>query len=162
MTDQVLIWVMAIPLLGFISGMRTLTPIAVLCWFAWMKMLPLDGSWAWWCATIWAVLGFTLLAGAEYAVDKLGIDTSTTRIPVLLVRFFMGGLVGAIVASSLNASGLEAVLLAVPAAMMGAFADFQLRRQLSRRLGCSPWHVTLAEDLLAVACAVIAMGIVTA
>jgi uncharacterized membrane protein len=161
MTMEVLTWLIAIPLLGFITGMRTMTPMAVLCWFAWLKLLPLNGSWASWCATLPAVVIFTLLAAAEYVADKFGMSPRPTRIPFLIVRFFFGGLVGAILASALNASGVEAGTLAVLGALVGAFAAYQLRRQLTRRIGCQTWHVTLTEDIFAVACAILCMGIVT-
>ncbi|HEY8996626.1 MAG TPA: hypothetical protein VIM60_01935 [Edaphobacter sp.] len=161
MTLEVLTWLLAIPLLGFITGMRTMTPMAVLCWFAWLRLLPVGGSWAWWAGTLPAVIAFTVLAVAEYAADKLGRSPRPTRVSVLLVRFFFGGLVGAILASGLNASGVEAGTLAVLGALVGAFAAYQLRHQLTHRIGCKTWHVTLTEDIFAVACAILCMGIVT-
>jgi uncharacterized membrane protein len=161
MTLEVLTWLIAIPLLGFITGMRTMTPMAVLCWFAWLGSLPVADSWAWWCGRLPVVIVFTVLAIAEYGADKLSLSPRPTRPMVLIVRFFFGGLVGAILASALNASGIEATILGVLGALVGAFVAYQLRRQLTNRIGCEVWQVTLAEDVFAVACAILCMGIVT-
>jgi uncharacterized membrane protein len=78
-----------------------------------------------------------------------------------MVRCFFGGLVGAIVASSLNAPGIEGVILGVLGSLVGAFAAYQLRHQLTHRIGCKTWHVTVSEDIFAIACAILCMGIVT-
>jgi len=161
MTLEVLTWLIAIPLLGFITGMRTMTPMAVLCWFAWLGPLPVADSWAWWCAKLPVVILFTVLAIAEIASDKLSLSPRPTRPLVLAVRFFFGGLVGSILASALNASGIEATILGVLGALVGAFAAYQLRHQLTGRIGCKVWQVTLVEDIFAVACTILCMGIVT-
>ncbi|HEY2039644.1 MAG TPA: DUF4126 family protein [Edaphobacter sp.] len=160
MTLEVLTWLIAIPLLGFITGMRTMTPIAVLCWFAWLGLLPVD-AWAAWSSKLPVVIAFTLLAALEYLADKYGRTPRPTRPTVLLVRFFFAGLVGAIIATALDAPGIEGVILGVLGALVGAFAAYQLRRQLTRRIGCKTWHVTLSEDIFAICCAILCMGIVT-
>ncbi|RZU41845.1 DUF4126 family protein [Edaphobacter modestus] len=160
MTLEVLTWLIAIPLLGFITGMRTLTPITVLCWFAWLKLLPVD-HWAWWSAKLAVVILFTALATLEYVADKYSRMPRPTRPVVLIIRVFFGGLVGAIVASSLDAPGIEGVILGVLGSLAGAFAAYQLRHQLTHRIGCKTWHVTVSEDIFAIACTILCMGIVT-
>ncbi|QHS52730.1 DUF4126 family protein [Edaphobacter sp. 12200R-103] len=160
MTLEVLTWLIAIPMLGFITGMRTLTPITVLSWFAWLHLLPLD-PWATWAGKLPVVLGFTLLAAMEYAADKYGRSPRPTRPAVLLVRVFLGGLVGAIIATSLDAPTSEGIILGVLGALVGAFVAYQLRHQLTSRLGCKVWHITLAEDIFAIFFAIFCMGIVT-
>jgi uncharacterized membrane protein len=161
MTLEVLTWLIAIPLLGFITGMRTMTPMAVLGWFAWLRLLPLDGSWAWWAGKLPVVITFTLLAVIEYAADKYGKLPRRTRPWVLVIRVFFGGLVGAIVASALNASGIEGVILGVLGALVGAFSAYQLRYQLTHRLGCKTWHITLSEDVFAISCTIFCLGVIT-
>lgn len=160
MTLEVLTWLIAIPLLGFITGMRTMTPLAALCWFAWLKLLPVD-DWASWTAKLPVVILFTILAILEYVADKYGKSPRPTRPTVLILRFFFGGLIGAIVATALNAPGIEGVILGVLGALVGAFAAYQLRHQLTHRLGCKTWHVTVSEDIFAIACTIVCMGIIT-
>ncbi|WP_260702870.1 DUF4126 family protein [Edaphobacter flagellatus] len=161
MTLEVLIWLIAIPLLGFVTGMRTMTPIAVLCWFAYLGYLPVSGSWAWWCAKLPVAIAFTVLALLEYVADKLYLSPRPTRPFVLTGRIFIGGLVGAILASGLNASGIEGGLLCTLGAIAGAFCAYQLRHQLTHRLGCKTWHVTVTEDIFVLASTIICMGIIT-
>jgi uncharacterized membrane protein len=161
MTLQVLIWVVAIPLLGFITGMRSMTPLAVISWFAWLGLLPVTDDWCWWCAKLPVAVGFTLLAAAEYAADKLGYSPPPTRPSVLIIRVFLGGLAGAIVAAGLDASGIEGTILGILGALVGSFCAYQLRHQLTSRLGCKTWYVTVSEDIFAVACAILCLGIIT-
>jgi uncharacterized membrane protein len=160
MTLEVLTWLIAIPLLGFITGMRTMTPITVLCWFGWLRLLPLD-PWAGWAGKLPVALIFTLLAALEYAADKYGRSPRPTRPIVLMIRLFFGGLVGAIIATSLDAPTSEGVILGILGALVGAFCAYELRHQLTRRIGCKIWHVTLGEDIFAIVCAIFCMGIVT-
>jgi uncharacterized membrane protein len=160
MTLEVLTWLIAIPLLGFITGMRTMTPITVVCWFAWLRLLPVD-EWAAWSAKLPVVVAFTLLAALEYIADKYGRTPRPTRPVVLLIRVFFGGLVGAIVATALDAPGVEGVILGLLGSLVGAFTAYQLRHQLTHRIGCKTWHVTVSEDIFAVCCAILCLGIVT-
>jgi uncharacterized membrane protein len=158
---QVLIWVVAIPLLGFITGMRTMTPLAVISWFAWLGLLPVSDDWCFWVAKFPVVIAFTLLAAAEYTADKLGRSPRPTRPAVLSVRIFLGGLVGAIVAAGLDASSVEGTILGVLGAVVGAFCAYEVRHRLTSRLGCKTWYVTTSEDIFAVGCAILCLGIIT-
>ena len=161
MTLEVLTWLLAIPLLGFITGMRTMTPMAVISWFAWANLLPVSDDWCWWCAKLPVAIAFTLLAVAEYIADKLGYAPNPTHPGVLMIRLFFGGLVGSIVAAGLNASGVEGTILGILGAIVGAFCGYELRHQLTRRIGCKTWHVTVTEDIFAITCAILCLGIIT-
>ena len=161
MTLEVFIWLVAIPLLGFITGMRTMTPMAVICWFAWLGLLPVADDWCWWIAKLPVVIIFTLLALAEYAADKLGYLPRPTRPTVLFLRFFVGGLVGSIVAAGLDASGVEGTILGVLGALVGALFAYQFRHQLTHRYGCETWYVTVSEDIFAIGGAILCLGIIT-
>ena len=89
-------WLLAIPLLGFATGLRSLTPIAVLCWFGYLARLPVHYSWAHWSTTLVSVIVFTVLALGEYIGDKLPKTPARTAPFSLAVRVVFGGLVGAI------------------------------------------------------------------
>jgi len=157
----VLTWVVAIPLLGFVTGMRSMTPMAVLCWFACAGRLSLGGTWAWWAATLPAATLFTLAAVAEYAADKLPRMPRRTAPAPLAVRLVLGGFMGAIVAIGLGGSSLEAGLLGVLGALAGAYLPFYLRKDLVELAHYADWKVAVAEDAAAILFAVLAMGIVT-
>jgi uncharacterized membrane protein len=161
MAMAILTWLIAIPLLGVVTGMRSMTAMAVLCWFAYRGDLPLDGTWAAWAGKLATAIIFTVLAFAEFVVDKLPKTPNRTAPGPLLVRIVIGGLVGAIVAAGLEGSGVEAVILGVGGALIGAFGGFLIRREVVLRLGVKDWPVALVEDVSAILFAVLAMGVVT-
>src|SRR5258707_8933960 len=154
-------WLTAVPWLGFVRGMRSMTAIAVLCWFAYRGDLSLDGTWASWAAKLVTAIIFTVLALGEFVADKLPRASNRTALGPLLVRVVVGGLIGAIVAAGLNGSEFEGTILGVGGALIGTFGGFLVRRELVSRLDCKDWHVALAEDATAILCAVLAMGVVT-
>ena len=154
-------WLLAIPLLGLATGLRTMTPIAVLCWFAYLNYLPVHGTWAFWTAHIASVVVFTLFALGEYIGDKLPQTPNRTAPGPLLARLIFGGLLGAIVATAMQGPKFESVLLGILGAALGSFAGYVLRRDLVRKLACKDWLIALPEDIFALACAVLAMHIVT-
>jgi uncharacterized membrane protein len=113
MAMAILTWLIAIPLLGLVTGMRSMTAMAVLCWFAYRGDLSLDDTWAFWAGTLLTAIIFTVLALAELVVDKLPKTPNRTAPFLLLARVVFGGLVGAIVAAGLNGSEFEGVILGV-------------------------------------------------
>ncbi len=161
MAMAILTWLIAIPLLGVVTGMRSMTAMAVLCWFAYRGDLPLDGTWASWAAKLATAIIFTVLALVEYAVDKLPKTPSRTAPGPLSARVAIGGLIGAIVAAGLEGSGVEAVILGVGGALIGTFGGFLIRREIVLQMGGKDWPVALVEDASAIICAVLAMGVVT-
>jgi uncharacterized membrane protein len=161
MAMAMMTWLIAIPLLGLVTGMRSMTAMAMLCWFAYRGDLSLDGTWASWAAKLVTAIVFTVLALGELVVDKLPKTPNRTAPGPLLVRVVIGGLIGAIVAAGLNGSEVEGVILGVGGALIGAFGGFLIRREIVLRLGCKDWPVALVEDVSAIVCAVLAMGVVT-
>jgi uncharacterized membrane protein len=161
MAMAILTWLIAVPLLGLVSGMRSMTAMAVLCWFAYRGDLSLDGTWASWAGRLVTAIIFTVLALGELIADKLPKTPNRTALGPLLVRVVMGGLVGAIVAAGLNGSEFEGIILGVGGALIGTFGGFLVRREIVLRFGGKDWPVALVEDLSAIICAVLAMGIVT-
>lgn len=161
MAMAVMAWILAIPLLGAATGMRTFTPMAVICWFAYAGQVPLDGTWAWWAAKLATAVVFTVLAVSELVADKLPRVPDRTSMGPLLARIFFGGLAGGIVAASLNGSESEGVILGVGGALVGAFGGYLIRREIVMRSGSKDWPVAVAEDLVTVGFAVLALGIVT-
>jgi uncharacterized membrane protein len=161
MAMTIMTWLIAIPLLGLVTGLRSMTAIAVLCWFAYRGDLPLDGTWASWAAKLTTAIIFTVLALGELVVDKLSKTPNRTAPGPLFVRVVVGGLVGAIVAAGLNGSEFEGVILGVGGALIGAFGGFLVRREIVLQLGCKDWPAALIEDLSAILCAILAMGVVT-
>jgi uncharacterized membrane protein len=169
MTMAVLSWVVAIPLLGLMTGLRTMTPIAVVCWFAYIGLpgssgqgqLPLVGTWAFWAGRLVTVIVFTALALGEYVGDKLPQTPNRTAPGPLLARLAFGGLVGAIAATGMSGSTTEGIILGALGALTGAFLGFHVRKALVEKSGRPDWNVALLEDASAVLLSVMALGIIT-
>ena len=161
MAMAVMSWVLAIPMLGVVTGMRTMTPIAVLCWFAYLGHLPVEGTWAFWTAKLVTVVVFTVFAIGEYVGDKLPKTPNRTSPGPLGARLIFGGLVGAIAATGMEGSVLEGILFGVLGALVGAFLGYQVRKHLVQILGRPDWNVAILEDASALLISIYAMGIVT-
>ena len=161
MATSVLSWLLAIPMLGISNGMRTMTPIAALCWFSWLGLLPVAGTWAFWTAKPASVIVFTLFAVGEYIGDKLPKTPPRIDLFPLLARLIFGGLVGAIIATALHGSLLEGIILAVVNAFLGAFGGYFLRKMIGERTGWPDLPIAFAEDAVAIGAAILALVIVT-
>ena len=161
MAMQMMTWLIAIPLLGTVTGMRSMTPMAVLCWFAYLGHLPVDGTWAFWTAKLSTAIIFTVLAAAELVADKLPKTPDRIALGPLMARLCLAVLLGAIVAAGLDGPGVEGVMLSVLGVLVGAYGGFLVRRDIVQRLRYKDWHIAVIEDAIAVACAVLAMGVVT-
>jgi uncharacterized membrane protein len=161
MAIAIMSWLLAIPLLGVATGLRSMTGIAVLCWFAYLGYLPVGGTWAAWTASVASVAVFTVLAVGEYIADKLPRTPNRTAPGPLFARLALGGLAGSISATAMAGPGLEGVLLGVVGAALGAFGGFMVRRDVVASLACPDWPVAVAEDLIAVGCAIFSLHVIT-
>lgn len=161
MAIQMISWLVAVPLLGFATGLRAMTPMAALCWFAYLGYLPVNGTWASWTGRLAPVAIFTVLALGEMIADKHPRTPSRTSVGPLVGRLILGGLVGAIAATCLRGPGIEGVMLGVAGALAGSFAGFMLRRDVVEKLCCPDWKVGAIEDLIAIVTALFALHVVT-
>ncbi len=147
MAITLMTWLLAFPILGFANGLRTMTPIAMLCWFAYFKFLSLDGTWGHWAASLTSAIVFTVLAVGEWIGDTLpGIPDRTTAFP-LIARLSFGGLVGALAAAGASGPALEGIMLGVLGAAAGTFVGFMFRRHFADLCG-RDLPVALSEDAI--------------
>jgi uncharacterized membrane protein len=161
MAIQIIAWLVAIPLLGFATGLRSLTPMAVLCWFGYAGVLSVDNGWDDWVTWLWVAVLTTVLALGELVADKFPWIPDRVSPGPLIWRFLMGGLAGAIAADVLNGSNIEGILLGVLGVAIGAFGGFMVRRDLCEKLDCKDWQIAFAEDLVAIGCAAFALHVIT-
>ena len=160
MATEMMAWLVAIPLLGFATGLRSMTGIAVLCWYTHLDQISVTGTWAGWSAKLVTAIVFTVLALGEYAGDKLPQMPNRIAAVPLVARLVFGGLCGSIAATAMRGPGLEGVLLGVLGAAIGAFVGFMLRKALVSGVACPDWMIAVPEDLLAIVCAVFAADVV--
>lgn len=156
-----LVWLVAIPILGAVTGLRSMTPIAVLCWFAYRGHLLVAGTWGQWAGKPVSVIVFALLASGELVGDKLPFTPNRTAPFPLFARVCFGGLVAALVAAGLHGSVIGGGLLGAICAMAGAFLGFHLRRDLVAIRGFPDLAVALVEDAVAVGLSISALAVIT-
>ena len=161
MAIAVMAWLIAIPLLGALTGARTMMPMCILCWFAWDGHLDVEGTWGFWSAMHITAIVFTVLAVGELIGDKLPKTPNRTSAFPLIGRIVFGGLVGALCATGLHGQVIEGVILGSVSAIAGAFVGYHVRHALVKGQGWPDMAVALVEDFLVIGLSVLAMGIVT-
>jgi uncharacterized membrane protein len=137
-------------LIGFFSGLRSLTAPAATAWAVYLGWLKLEGPLAL-IGSIPSVAIFTLLAVVELVADKLPKTPSRTSPPGLIARIVMGGLAGACVAAGGGQGALLGAVLGIVGGVAGCFGGYQVRTGIVKALGTRDIYVALLEDLVAVA-----------
>jgi uncharacterized membrane protein len=125
------LWVLC---MGVATGMRTMTGMAVLCWFAYSKLLP-ETTWGLWAGTLVAAIVFTVLALGEYIADTLPQTPRRTSPGPLAARVFFGAVVGALAAHAIMEPGAGGLILGIIGALIGAYGGYHLRRVAARWAG---------------------------
>lgn len=144
--------VLTFVLLGITVGLRTMTAMAVLCWFAWLQLIPEHG-WAFWVGTLVSAIVFTVCALGEYVVDTLPSTPSRTSPGPLGARLVFGGLVGALAAHAVVEPAAGGAIFGVLGALIGAYGGVRVRLYWSRSLG-RDLPVALLESGIALGLAV--------
>lgn len=137
-------------LLGSVSGLRSLTAPAVVCWAAHFDGLHLAGTKFGFMGHPATVLIFTVLAVVELVADKLPKTPARTAPVGLTARLILGGLSGAAVAAGSGISLYLGGAAGSIGALAGAFAGYNVRRALVSRRHLRDFPVALAEDLIAI------------
>ena len=121
--------------LGFCTGLRAMTPIAVVCWFAWLGLFPVQHTWAAWTGYLVSAIIFSLLALGEYVGDTLPSTPNRTAPGPAIARLVFGALVGAVAATAALQPVAGGIVFGALGAAVGTWAGFSIRRALSRTVG---------------------------
>ena len=136
-------------LLGVIAGLRALTPVAAVCWAAFLGLLKLTGTPLAALGSMIAVGIATAAALFEFVSDKLP-KTPSRKVPVQFgARILMGGLAGAAVGASAGLLPIG-VGLGIIGAVAGTYGGAAARGALAGAFG-RDLPAALLEDLVAVA-----------
>jgi uncharacterized membrane protein len=142
--------------IGFVTGLRSFTPAAVVCWAARLGVLSLRATPLAFLGSPVAVAIFTLLALAELVADKLPKTPARTAAMGLSARFLLGGMCGAALATSTFQVGwLTGALSGAVGGIVGAFAGYQVRTRLVKALNVPDFVIALVEDAVAIAAAIL-------
>ena len=142
--------------LGVVTGMRSMTAIAALCWAVWLGLVPEHG-WATWAAHLAAALIFTICALSEFVVDTLPKTPRRTELVPSLVRFVVGALVGATVAVAIDEPVAGGVIFGAVGAIIGTWGGFFVRMTVAR-IFRRDLPAALLESASAIALAIIALA----
>lgn len=137
-------------LIGLISGLRSLTPVAVTAWATRMGWLKVQGTLSL-IGSLPSVIIFTVLALTELIMDKLPKTPPRTSPPGLISRIVMGALAGACIASAGGQAALVGALLGAVGGVIGCYGGYRARIGLVKALGTPDIFVALFEDLITIA-----------
>lgn len=136
--------------IGFVAGLRSLTPPAVVTWAAHIGWLNLHGSPLAFMQSITAVIIFSLLAIGELVADKLPKTPNRTALFPSSARVLTGALCGASLCAATRELLVVGALLGGIAALIGAFLGYQIRRWIVNNLHIKDFFVAICEDLLTI------------
>jgi uncharacterized membrane protein len=145
-------------LLGCVTGLRSMSGPALVCWGIHLGWLTVAGSPLLFLGNPISLVVFTLLAVGELVGDKLPQIPNRIAPGPLVVRIVFGGMGGWVLAWSGHVSIVGGVALAAAGAVAGAFAGFYIRREITQR-GVKDFPVAILEDLIAVAGGVLAISL---
>jgi len=137
--------------IGFVSGLRAFTPLALVSWLSVWGWMPLAGSPFWFIGTETFATAIVILALLELIGDKLPKTPPRIRWMPLVGRMATGGLSGAGVAFSAGAGWLYGLLLGAIGSLVGAFSGYYLRRGFVQGLRIPDLLIALMEDAVTVA-----------
>jgi uncharacterized membrane protein len=136
-------------LLGSLTGLRSMSGPALVCWGIHLGWLTVAGSPLFFLGQPISLVVFSLLAVGELIGDKLPQIPNRIDPGPLVARIVFGGMSGWVLASSGHVSIVAGVVCAAAGAVAGAFAGFHIRRAITRR-GVKDLPVAIVEDLIAV------------
>jgi len=138
-------------LLGCLTGLRSLTPPAIVCWAAHLGWLNLAGTKLAFMDRPVTLIFFTLLAVAELIADKLPKTPARTAPLRLIARVVLGCLCGVALAISAGGKLLVPAIVGIVGALIGTFGGYNTRHTLVFRAHIPDFAVATAEDVIAVA-----------
>jgi uncharacterized membrane protein len=139
--------------IGVVAGLRSLTASAAVSWAAHLGWLDLRGSALAFMGSAVAVAISSVAAIGEYVADLLPKTPRRTQPGPLVARIVMGGLSGACLCASASSSLLAGAALGGIGGVIGAFAGYEARTRLVKRLAVKDAFIAIPEDLVAIALA---------
>ncbi|MDB6146830.1 MAG: putative transrane protein [Spartobacteria bacterium] len=136
---------------GFLSGLRAFTPLALISWLAIWGWVPLAGSPLWFFGTTTAAVILSILAVGELIADKLPKTPPRTQVAPIAGRAVTGACSAAALCVAAGQPWILGVLAGVLGSVAGAFGGFHLRRFFVQRLKIPDLLVALTEDFATIA-----------
>jgi uncharacterized membrane protein len=144
--------------LGMVAGLRSMTAPAVVAWAARLGWLHLDGTPLAFLGVRWVPYFLTVLMLAELVGDKLPRTPARTQPGPFIGRILTGGLAGAALAVGSGLTLLAGAATGGIGAVVGTLGGYRVRTGLVRALGVPDYVVALAEDVVAIGGALLAVS----
>jgi uncharacterized membrane protein len=136
--------------IGLVTGLRSMTGPALVCWAAHLGWLELDGTRLGFMESTVATYGFSVLALGELIADKLPFIPNRTAPGPLFGRVVLGALSGAALCLAAGRSAFAGAILGGAGGVIGAFAGYRARASLVKKLRCPDWVIAVLEDIVAI------------
>jgi|SRR5580700_172236 uncharacterized membrane protein len=138
-------------LLGCLTGLRSLTSPAAVCWAAHFGWLNFAGTKLAFVDRPVALIVLTILAVAELIADKLPKTPARTAPPGLIARVVLGCLCAVALATNAGGNVLVPAIVGVGGALIGTFVGYKTRHALVLRAHIPDYAVAIGEDVIAIA-----------
>jgi uncharacterized membrane protein len=122
--------------IGLVTGLRSMTGPALVCWAAHLGWLDLEGSRLAFMESTVATYAFSAMALGELIADKLPFVPNRTSTGPLFGRVVLGALSGAALCVATGHSSAVGAMLGGVSGAMGAFAGYQARAGLVKTSRC--------------------------
>jgi uncharacterized membrane protein len=133
-------------IVGFATGLRTFTPLALICWVAVWGWLPLGSSRLHFLGTATGATIVSILAVIELVGDKLPMTPGRTSPGPLGARILIASFAAAALAVGMGHSWIAAVICGAVASVIGSFAGFRYRTSIAKKVALPDWIFAVAED----------------
>jgi len=137
-------------LIGVVGGLRAVTPLAAVCWGAYLGWLHFAGTGLSFIDHKATLLIFTLLAIGEIFNDKLPKTPPRTAIPALIARLLSGACCAAALAVSARSGFVGPVVAGMIGALIGTYGGYNTRHSLVTKARFMDFPVALLEDAIAI------------
>ena len=137
-------------LLGIIVGLRALTPLAAICWGAYLDWLHFAGTSLGFINHTVTVVIFTVLAIGEIFNDKLPKTPARTAIPSLIIRILSGACSAAALAVSAGSGLIGPIIAGSLGAVLGTYGGYNIRHSLVTKANLPDFAVAFVEDVIAI------------
>lgn len=144
-------------LIGFVSGLRTMTAPAAISIAAYLGWLQLADSWAAFLGHWLAVAIFVVLALAEFVTDQLPGTPSRTVPQQFGARILSGAFCGAVI-GTIGGSLVLGLIAGVMGSVLGTLGGYEGRGRLVAAIGGKDLPIAILEDAIAV---LLALWVVT-
>ena len=141
--------------LGVASGLRSMTPPAVVAWAARLGHLDLDPTPLAFLGSPVAAWLFAAAALGELVGDKLPFTPHRTRPGPFGARLLSGALSGGALAAGAGGPLAGGAIAGALGAVVGTLGGYRARTGLVRALGTPDYVVAVTEDLIAVGGAIL-------